>query len=175
MLDQNKIIQAQENVRRYLTEGLLKKEIFQQAVYQTYLRNHEESLILAEHVLRNKLSSLWTIVISYYSMFYLASAVLYKKGYKTSDKIVHKIIADALIVFVRDKLKNSLLEDYELAQEEALEIAGNRADQILYSLDLEREKRSIFQYTSTDEIKIAKAHTSLERAKLFATEMRKLL
>ncbi len=175
MLDQNRIDEAQKNVRRYLAEGLLKKEIFQQAIYRTYLSNHDESLILADHVLQKKLSSLWTIVISYYSMFYLASAVLYKKGYKASDKIIHKVVADSLIVFVRDKLKKSLLEQYELAQEEALEIAGSRADQILNSLDLEREKRSIFQYTSTEEIKIAKAVTSFERANLFATELRKLL
>ncbi len=175
MLDQNKIIEAQKNIHRYLTEGLLKKEVFQTAIYRTYIRNHEESLVLAEHILKNKLSNLWVIVISYYSMFYLTSAVLYKRGYKAGDKIVHKITADALIVYLRESLKNTLLEEYELAREEALEIAGNKADQIIDSFDLEREKRSIFQYTSTEEIKQAKAKTSFERAKIFANELRKLL
>jgi len=37
------------------------------------------------------------------------------------------------------------------------------------------EKRSVFQYETTEEIKKAKAKTSLERAKRFAFEMEKLL
>ena len=44
---------------------------------------------------------------SYYSMFYIANAVLIKKGYKTGDKIAHKVTADALITIIRSKLKLS--------------------------------------------------------------------
>ncbi len=61
--------------------------------------------------------------------------------------------ADALIVFVKNKLKKELLEEYEEAQEEALEIVGKKAE----------------------EIKRAKAETSLKRAKEFIFEMKKML
>jgi uncharacterized protein (UPF0332 family) len=43
------------------------------------------------------------------------------------------------------------------------------------SFDLEREKRSRFQYQMDEEIQKCKAQTSLERAKLFVFEMKKLL
>lgn len=139
------------------------------------MKNHQESLTLAENIHSNNLSNLWLIVISYYSMFYIANSVLYKIGYKVGDKIPHKVTADSLIEFVRNKLKKSLLEDYETAKEEALDIAGAKADIILDSFDKEREKRSVFQYSTDEKIKGNKAKTSFERAKLFSTEMHKLL
>ena len=139
------------------------------------MKNHQESLALAEHILRNNLSDLWAMVVSYYSMFYVANAVIYKLGYKTGHKIVHKLTADALIALVRDKLKSAIIEDYELAKEEALEIAGNKTDELISSFDHERHKRSVFQYTTTEEIKHNKAKTSFERAKRFSTELHKLL
>ena len=88
---------------------------------------------------------LWLIVVSYYSMFYVASAVLYKLGHK----IAHKITADALIVYVKDKLKDNLIENYEKASEEALAISDN----IIQTFDFERSKRSRIQYETTEEIK----------------------
>ena len=108
-------------------------------------------------------------------MFYIANAVLYKNRYKVGSKSAHKITADALIVFVRDKLKKSLLEGFEEAKEEAMGIIGRKTDEIISSFDNELEKRSIFQYETTEEIKRAKAKTSLERANKFIFEMKKLL
>ncbi|MBU0536709.1 MAG: hypothetical protein KKE20_07110, partial [Nanoarchaeota archaeon] len=122
-----------------------------------------------------KLSNLWVIVISFYSMFYIANAVLYRIGYKVGSKVSHKVTSDALIVFVRNKLKKELLEAYEESKEEALDITGRETDEIILSFDQEMEKRSTFQYESTEEIKRAKAKTSLERAKRFVFEMKKLL
>jgi uncharacterized protein (UPF0332 family) len=139
------------------------------------MRNHKESLDLAEQVYNGKKSNLWTVVISYYSMFYIANAVIYKRGLKIGSKIAHKITADALIDLVRDKLKQSLLEGYEEVKEEAMEIAGVRADEIISSFDKEREKRSIFQYETTEQIKASKAATSFQRAKEFSLEMYNLL
>ena len=43
-------------------------------------------------------ASLWVIVISYYAMFYAANAVLLHLGYRTGEKIAHKVTSDALIV-----------------------------------------------------------------------------
>lgn len=61
------------------------------------------------------------------------------------------------------------------AKEDALEITGRKADEILEHFDREQEKRSVFQYQSTEEIKHEKARTSLERAKKFIFEMKKIL
>ena len=108
-------------------------------------------------------------------MYYIANVVLYKIGYKVGSKVSHKVTSDAIIVFVRNKLKKSLIEDYEKAKEEALDIIGRKTDEIISSFDKEMEKRSFFQYETTEEIKKSKAKTSLERAKRFIFEMEKLL
>ncbi|HDI02673.1 MAG TPA: HEPN domain-containing protein [Candidatus Aenigmarchaeota archaeon] len=142
---------------------------------RVFLKNSEESLKLANKIFSEKSSWLWVIVISYYAMYYIANAVLYKHGYKIGSRISHKVTADALIVFVRNKLKNVLLEEFEEAQEEALEIARLKSNEIIESFDLERRKRSKFQYEMTEEVKMSKAKTSLERAKRFCFELRKLV
>ena len=171
MLSNERIKKAESSVRSYLSEGLLKKEKFRSIVFDTYIRNHRESLLVARMLFNENLSNLWAVVISYYSMFYLANALLYKLGYKTSSKVAHKVTSDALIVFVRHKLKDKLIEDYELASNEALTLSDN----LLESYDFEREKRSVFQYESTEEIKTAKAKTSLDRAEEFGIKIEKML
>lgn len=68
-----------------------------------------------------------------------------------------------------------LLEDYEDMQEDALELMAHKVDTLLQSIDYEREKRSKFQYQMDEQAKRGKAVTSLERAKEFVFEMKKLL
>ena len=108
-------------------------------------------------------------------MYYIANAVLLRQGYKIGDKISHKITADALIVFVRNKLRNNLLQEFEDTKDDALELISQRTDSLLKTLDYEREKRSKFQYQMDEQVKKGKAKTSLERAKEFVFEMKKLL
>ncbi|MDD4354199.1 MAG: hypothetical protein PHN56_07140 [Candidatus Nanoarchaeia archaeon] len=171
MLSEEKIKEAELKVKSYFNEGLVKKEDFKKIIYDTYMKNHKESLFLATKLFKENLSSLWIIVISYYSMFYIANAILYLLGYKIGSKIAHKITSDALIVFVRHKLKQQLIENYELATNEALVISDN----LVESYEYERAKREIFQYETTDEIKRGKAKTSLERAQEFSKEIEKLI
>ena len=134
------------------------------------------SLSLAEECMNNSLKPyIWVIVISYYSMFYIANAVLLEFGYKTGSKIVHKVTNDALIVLVTDKIKKGLLEAYEHAKKDALEIASIKSEEIIGLYALEMDKRSRFQYDMTESIQEQKAHTSLKRAKEFMLEMKKLL
>ena len=171
MLSSERIKEAEKNVKSYLSDGLIKKEKCKEIVFETYKRNHRESLIVARKLFNENLSNLWVVVISYYSMFYLANALLYKLGYKIGSRIAHKVTSDALIVFVRNKLKDKLIEDYELASNEALTLSDN----LLQSYDFERQKRSVFQYESTEEIKVAKAKTSLDRAEEFGIKMEKML
>ena len=171
MLSNERIKEAEDNVKLYLSDGMIKKELLRKIVFDTYMRNHRESLIVAKKLFDENISNLWVVVTSYYSMFYIANALLYKLGYKIGSKISHKVTSDALIVFVRNKLKNSLIENYELAINDALTLSEN----LLQNYDFEREKRSAFQYDSTDEIKIAKAKTSLTRAEEFSKETEKML
>ena len=96
-------------------------------------------------------------------------------GYKVGDKIPHKVTSDALIVYVKDKLKESLIENYEELKEEALLIAGNKAEDLIGSFDYERKKRSSIQYQTKGPELSSKAETSLKRAKEFLFEIEKLI
>ncbi len=178
MLDQKRITIAESNVRQYLEEGLLKKQKNETAK-KMYLENVDLSLQTAQKLLsledREYKPYLWIIVTSYYAMYYAANAVLLELGYKVGDKISHKVTVDALVVFVRNKLKKQLLEEYESLKEDVLEITSQKTDGLIQSLDLERQKRSQFQYQMDEQVKREKALTSLERAKLFVFEMKKLL
>lgn len=176
MLDEERVKEAERNVKGYREDQLLwKYSVFRKEIFDTYLRNYRESLYVAQKTFDQQLSNLWVVVISYYSMYYIANAVLYKIGYKVGSKVSHKVTADALIVLVRNKLRKELLEEYEEAKDEALEIIGRKTDELIQSFHREMEKRSVFQYESTEEIKRAKAQTSLQRAKEFVFEMKKLL
>src|SRR3990167_9574568 len=146
MIDEKRKKEAQSNFTRYLQEELLKKETNELAKSK-YIENADLSLKTAQELMQSSLKPyLWVIVISYYSMFYMANAVLLQYGYKTQDKIAHKVTSDALIVLVLDKLKKELLEDYEALQTEALELAGAKAEALVESYSLELDKRSKFQY-----------------------------
>jgi uncharacterized protein (UPF0332 family) len=175
MLDKKTIEGARTNVRRYLDQGLLAQERFQEIVSRTLIDNSRESLETADFLAKNNKSRLWVIVCSYYSMFYIANAVLYKLGYKVGDQTPHKVTSDALIVYVKDKLRGSLLENYQEIKEEALLLAQNKAEGLIENFDKEREKRGRIQYRTEEVEKTAKANTSLQRAKEFVKEMEKLL
>lgn len=175
MLDINRIREAEGNVRSYLDEGLLKKIVADKQVINIFIRNAKESLMVAEEVYQNNISELWVIVCSYYAMYYYANAVLLKLGYKVGEKIVHKVTSDALIVYVRRTLKESLIEEYESTKEEALNLAGMRADALIETFDFERNKRSLIQYKTLEIEKQSKAKTSIQRAKEFTREMEKLI
>lgn len=176
MLDKKRIQEAQSNVRNYLADGLMKKVAMKdQVATKILLNNSHESLKIAELLDKDNHSNLWTIVTSYYAMYYIAKAVLYEFGYKVGEQISHKVTADALIVCVMPKLTASLLAEYEEAKEEALELSGNKAHEMIESFDLERDKRSRFQYSITEVVLKSKAQTSLARAKKFIAEIEKLL
>ena len=175
MIDQKRIEEAQKNVQRYLQEGLLKKE-HQIIAKEKYVANADLSLNVASELIHSPLKPyLWVIVTSYYSMFYIANAVLLHLGYKTQDKIAHKVTSDALIVLVLHKLTKELLEEYEKIRDDALDISNSKAEQLVESYVQELEKRSRFQYNMLEETKASKAKTSLERAAVFVFEMKKLL
>jgi uncharacterized protein (UPF0332 family) len=171
MLSNERIREAEQSVKSYLSDGLINKEKFSSIIFDTFMRNHRESLLVAKKLFDEQLSNLWVIVTSYYSMFYLANALLYKLSYKVGPKVAHKVTSDALIVFVRNKLKDNLIEEYEIAASEAMVLS----ETLLQNYDFERMKRSVFQYESTEEIKQTKAKTSLDRAQHFGVQIEKML
>ena len=135
MLSKERIKEAEANVKSYLNEGLLKKELSDLNAIRVLVKNSKESILSAEKLDSGKTSDLWVIVCSYYAMFYITNAVLRKLGYKVGDKIAHKVTSDALIVYARKKLKESMLEEYEVIKEEALNLAGLKADSLIESFE----------------------------------------
>ena len=171
-MDEKRIKIAEQNFKNYLGEGkIMNVRVFNPLIYNTYLKNARESLQVANLLSQSKTSSLWVVVSSYYSMFYMACAYLYKLGYKTRHEIVHQVVNEALIVQGRHKIKNHLLRNYEVEKEEALSISDN----YLKDYEFEKVKRSTFQYETTENIKESKALTSLNRAKEFLTLIEELL
>lgn len=171
-MDEEKIKKAEKNFKTYLDEGKIKKVTnFDRLIYSTYMRNSIESLNVADLLCKNKNSSLWVVVTSYYSMFYIACAYLYKLGYKPGDEIVHQVVNESLIVQARHKIKKHFLKNYSEEMEKALAIA----DTHLNNYENEKAKRSRFQYETTEEIKQSKAETSLKRAKEFVEVIREIL
>jgi len=175
MLDKKRIQEAETNVRSYLQDGLLKKTTSDEKIIDIFLSNAKESLRVAEEIHRQNLSDLWVIVCSYYAMYYYANAALLKHGLKVGDEIVHKVTSDALIVYIRKRLKESLIEEYEETKEEAMNLAGIRADELIETFDYERHKRSLIQYKTIEKDKHTKATTSLQRAKVFTREIEKII
>jgi uncharacterized protein (UPF0332 family) len=171
-MDEKRINLAENNFRSYLQEGKIKKiPKINPLIYETYLRNARESLNVANQLFENKTSSLWVVVTSYYSMFYMACAYLYNLGYKPGEMIVHQVVNEALIVHGRHKIKNYILENYNEEKEKALIIVDN----YLENYEREKSKRAAFQYETTEKIKESKAKTSLIRAKEFLTLMEEIL
>lgn len=76
-------------------------------------------------------------------MYYIANAALLSNGYKVGEKISHKVTSDALIEFIRDKLRKDLITEYENTQEDALEIISSKTDNLLQTFDYERETLKI--------------------------------
>ncbi|KHO45817.1 MAG: hypothetical protein QS99_C0012G0050 [archaeon GW2011_AR4] len=174
MLSEKNIKEAESHVRLYLGEDMLRhvKEK-NPLIMKTLTKNSPESIKVAELLFEGNHSDLWTIVSAYYSMFYIANAVLYMEGFKVGEKIPHKVTADALIVFIRKRLADTLIEEYEKIKDDVL--PGIKADEIIDAFDHERSKRNFLQYTTTEEVKREKANTSLIRAKEFVYEMNSLI
>ncbi len=138
---------------------------------------------------------LWVINSSYYSMFYIARALLESIGIKIkSDESVHFLVFNALVYYFYStgKLEKHFIEDFENAQEESSEILGKekvnspsiskfpsqaqeKAKEMITDYSNEKEKRAKFTYETGEIAMKNKAETSLNRAKKFNEEARKIL
>jgi uncharacterized protein (UPF0332 family) len=176
MLTSERIRQAEKSISFYLAGGLLKRQKEPNNLAIGVLsRNADESLACADLLHKSRTSSLWVIVCSYYAMYYISKAVLAKRGLKIGGDVSHKVTADCVIVYLRKELAESITEDFISLREDAIELSGQKADEIISSLDEEREKRATFQYSLSELAMQSKANTSLSRAKGYLTELKKLL
>jgi uncharacterized protein (UPF0332 family) len=201
MIEKVRLEEAKRNVKTYIQDGLLKTGDKDAARFCNFFMANADSSLRTASILQEisdenslketlKVSSdfesyLWVIVSSYYSMFYAASAMLANQGMRATGQIVHKVTADALIHFFASNEKLAkLLEQYEEAQTVGLELVGReelmkrmqkKADELIISYEGERKKRSKFQYDIGVQAKRGYAQTSLQRARDFVFEIKKLL
>ena len=201
MIQKERLEEAKRNVKTYTEDGLLKIGDKDAARFMDFFMANADSSLRTASILQEILddsslkemlkvgsdfeSYLWVIVSAYYSMFYAATALLAQQGIRAAGQIVHKVTADALIhYFASNEKLAKLLEQYEEAQTVGLELVGReelmkrmqkKADELIISYEGERKKRSKFQYDIGVQAKRGYAQTSLQRAKDFVFEIRKLL
>ena len=122
---------------------------------------------------------LWVVNASYYSMFYMARALLESEGIKLKSEVsIHSLTFDAVINFfyLNGKLQKRLLEDFAESLEEASEILGKqKADSLMEDYFFEKGKRAMFTYRTEEIVIKTKAKTSLERARKFIKEIKKII
>lgn len=192
MLDDKKLKEAESRVKHYLRDGAIKTKQGKEFV-DFFLANAEKSLNSANALFdlstdkdmqqktgyQNFDGFLWVVNASYYSMFYMARALLENEGIKLKAELsVHALTFDAVINFfyLNGKLQKKLIEDFVEAKEEAGELLGKqKADQLIEDYFWEKGKRATFTYKTNEVVIKAKAKTSIERARRFNEELKKVI
>ena len=192
MLEDKKIEEAKKNAIKSINAGDITKT--RDSKYADFfIKNAKNSLDSAKILFdmsvneKNRIllgmpdfnGFLWVINSSYYSMFYMARALLESIGVKIkSDESIHFLVFNALIYYfyLNGKLEKHFIEDFENAQEESSEILGKeKAKEMISNYSSEKEKRVKFTYEIGEIAMKNKAETSLNRAKKFNEEVRKIL
>jgi len=192
MLEDKQINEAKNNALKSIKEGKIIKT--KESRYtEFFIKNSRNSLDSAKALFElstnkdtreslgmpNFNGFLWVINSSYYSMFYMVRALLESIGVKIkADESVHFLVFNALVYYFYStgKLEKHFIEDFENAQEESSQILGKeKAKEMISDYSNEKEKRSKFTYEIGEIAMKAKAETSLQRAKKFNEEIRKML
>lgn len=192
MIEDKKLKEAETRVKQYLKLGKIETN-GSKAFVGFFTKNSAESLKVASALytlstdeekqkiigLSNFNGFLWVVNASYYSMFYMARALLENAGIQIkSEQSIHAITFDAIIYFfyITGKLKKNLIERFIEANEEATELLGQeKANQLISDYFNERSKRSAFTYETGAIVMRNKAKTSLERANNFNKEINIIL
>lgn len=191
-LDEKKLKEIGNRVKHFISEETIKSKQPKKYV-DFFLTNATDSLKTARCIYDMSTNKdyqqytgyeglkgfLWVINASYYSMFYMARALLENEGIKLkADLSIHALTFDALIYYfyLTGKLQKKLFEQYIEAQEEATELLGKqKADELVEEYFFEKRKRGNLTY-ETEEFAIqSKAKTSLDRATKFNTEIRMII
>lgn len=122
---------------------------------------------------------LWVVNASYYSLFYMARALLENTGIKIkTDLSIHAVTFDVLVYYfyLTGKLQKELLNDFIEAKEDAAQLLGKqKADEIIEDYFFEKSKRATFTYEMGEILVQSKAKTSLERAQKFRRELKQII
>jgi uncharacterized protein (UPF0332 family) len=191
MLDNRHIGEIKRNYERLMKEGKILESCPKYTDF--FLKNSINSLTTARVLfalstreeLRRKIglsrfdSFLWVINSSYYSMFYLARALLESKGISIkTDLSIHSVTFNAFVYnfYLTGKIERSLVENFREAEREASEILGKeKARELVEDFSREKDKRGRFTYETGEVAMKGKAETSLNRAKIFNEEIRKII
>lgn len=192
MIDDKKLKEAEARAKQYLRSGAIKTN-GSKAFVGFFTKNSTETLEVANALytlstneekqkiigLTNFNGFLWVVNASYYSMFYMARALLENSGIQIkSEQSIHAITFDAVIYFfyITGKLKKNLIEHFIEANEEAAELLGQeKANQLISDYFNEKGKRGTFTYEMGALVMKNKAKTSLERANNFNKEINRIL
>ena len=192
MSDELKIAEIRKNVEMLIKDGEILKQKEPKFV-QFFMKNSYDSLESAKLLFKvstdRKIAEnlnqpdfnglLWVINSSYYSMFYAARALLESIGVNIKAKhSIHAVTFSSLVYYfyTTGKLQKSFVEDFRNAETESAEILGReKAESLLKNYSYEMGKRSSFTYELGNVVIKSKAETSLERAKLFNVEVKRIL
>lgn len=192
-LDEKRLDEIKANVQGYIKNSVFIKEKDYRFV-DFFLKNSKNSLetakLLFEVSTKQNLKEylgvpdfdgfLWVINSGYYSMFYAARALLESIGLKIKERdySIHKLTFEALVyyLYLTGKLERKLIESFAESASESAEVLGKeKAEKLIEDYMFERSKRSQFTYEMGLLAIRNKAQTSLDRAKGFVEETRKIL
>lgn len=192
MLNDKRLNEIKNGVPIYIKEGKIVLDK-QNKFITFFLTNAKNSLdtakLLFEVSTKSQLQStlsfsnfngfLWVINAGYYSMFYIARALLENNGIKIKTNLgIHAVTFDAFVFYfyLTGKLQKKLVEDFAEASIETSSLLGNeKAKTLIEEYLCEKEKRSTYTYELGEIAMQNKAQTSLNRAKKFNEEIRKIL
>jgi hypothetical protein len=192
MIDEKKLKEAENRVKQFISEGTIKSKGKPEHV-DFFIKNADDSVDSAKALFDlstnpQKQESLgftsfngllWVVNASYYSMFYMARALLENFGIKIkADLSIHAVTFDAVIYYfyLTGKLQKEFLEDFIEAKEDAAELLGKqKADELIEGYFFEKKKRGTFTYDMGTVLVQSKAKTSLERAQRFRRELKKII
>ena len=191
-LNEDEIKKLKERVADYLKKGIFSKG--DSKFVDFFILNSKNSLESAKLLFEASTNEevkkdlgvaefngfLWVINASYYSMFYLARALLESKGIKIKrgESSIHLLTLDAFIYhfYLTGALKKKIIEDFGESMDESSQSLGDqRAKEIIEDYSNEKYKRGLYTYEMGINALRNKAQTSLERAKRFSDDLRKIL
>ena len=192
MLEERKLKEAEKRVKQYAADGIVKTRGKPEHT-AFFLKNADDSIDSAKALFEISIDPqkqnilgftgfnglLWTVNASYYSMFYMARALLENEGIKIkTDMSIHAVTFDTLVChfYLSGKLQKEFLDDFAEAKEDAAELLGKqKADELIEEYFFEKRKRGTFTYEMGEILVKSKAKTSLERAQRFRREIRKII
>ncbi|MBW6451762.1 MAG: hypothetical protein K0B02_03455 [DPANN group archaeon] len=192
MLQEKKLKEAENRMKQFISEGIIKTKEKPEHI-DFYLKNADDSIDSAKALFELSTNQdkqqylgftsfnglLWVVNASYYSMFYMARALLENGGIKIkTDLSIHAVTFDSIIYYfyLTGKLQRELLDDFIEAKEDAAELLGKlKADELMEDYFFEKKKRGTFTYNMGDVLVQSKAKTSLERAQRFRRELKKII